>query len=141
MFRGAQAPEPRRARRRIVAWPTLLLATSAFVVWAAQLWLGANDIWPVWVVAGNTACAYAMYITVHDATHGAVAKARWINDWLGRVGILVLTPLIAFAPYRYLHLQHHNESLGGRWRRARRTPLAPQGTPSTVPSRRLSAAP
>jgi ring-1,2-phenylacetyl-CoA epoxidase subunit PaaE len=59
------------------------------------------------VVLGNTICAYFIYITVHDAAHGAVARSHAVNDWLGRLCILPLTPFIAFSAFRYLHLQHH----------------------------------
>jgi fatty acid desaturase len=100
--------ESTRARRRAVAWPTLFLATFSFLAWGAQFWLGVQGYWPAWaVVVGNMLCAYTIYITVHDAAHGAFAKARWANEWLGRVWILALTPFIAFSAYRYLHLQHH----------------------------------
>jgi beta-carotene hydroxylase len=98
----------RRARGRTLAWPTLLLAAFAFVAWCVQFWLGVSGLWPGWaVVLGNAVCAYAIYITAHDAAHGAISRAGWVNDWIGRVTLLLITPVIAFAPFRYLHLQHH----------------------------------
>lgn len=105
---GATMLESQRAKRRVLAWPTLSLAIISFLAWGAQFWLGMSGVWPAWaVVVGNAACAYAIYITAHDAAHGSIARARWVNDWVGRVAIVVLTPFIAFAAYRYLHLQHH----------------------------------
>jgi fatty acid desaturase len=95
-------------RRRTHAWPTIILAGLALSAWGVQLWLGSAGAWPAWAaLIGNSICAYILFTPAHDAAHGAVARSRWINDWVGRVCILPLNPFFAFAAFRYLHLQHH----------------------------------
>jgi ring-1,2-phenylacetyl-CoA epoxidase subunit PaaE len=51
--------------------------------------------------------AYALYITMHDAAHGGVSRARWVNELVGRLSCPVITPLLAFPAFRYMHLCHH----------------------------------
>lgn len=101
-------PKSTLTRRRTHAWPTLLLTALAFSAWGTQFWLGAVGLWPGWAtLIGNSICAYILFTPSHDAAHGAVSRSRWLNDWVGRVSIVVLNPIFAFAAFRYLHLQHH----------------------------------
>jgi fatty acid desaturase len=99
------------SRRQAYAWPTIALATGAWLLWAAQFSLGAAGIWPAWAaLMGNTICAYILFTPMHDACHGSVGRSRRVNDWVGRISGALMNPLLAFAAFRYLHLQHHRST-------------------------------
>lgn len=100
--------DPRRAALRApaVAWPTVLLALLVPLAWLATLALGASGRLPLpAAVALASALAYLSFTPLHDATHRAVVRRRWLNDLLGRIaGVPLLAP---FPAFRVMHLDHH----------------------------------
>jgi fatty acid desaturase len=96
------------ARVRI-AWPTLVLAAVAGSLHVGMCIAALGGHLPVAVaLALNSWAAFAAFTVMHDASHRAVAEARWLNELVGRVaGLLLLAP---FPALRYLHLEHHKHT-------------------------------
>lgn len=89
-----------------VAWPTVLLALASVSLWAVSASLYALGVWPWWAtLLLSTACAYVAFTPMHDASHRSVARARWVNEVVGRACSLVL--MAPFAAFRWVHLEHH----------------------------------
>jgi beta-carotene hydroxylase len=91
-----------------LAWPTLLLALyvalgtvlvdlatakGAIPLWAGML-LNVITMWPVFHVA-------------HDALHRAASSNLTLNEWIGRIGLLVVVPHVSLEVFRYSHMIHH----------------------------------
>lgn len=88
------------------SWPTVAVCLGALA-----LHLGAGAAWaagllPWWLaVPLESACAYAQFTVLHDASHGSLSKRAWLNEGLGHLATLTL-----FGPYdaiRRNHLHHH----------------------------------
>ncbi|MEZ4438177.1 MAG: fatty acid desaturase [Polyangiaceae bacterium] len=102
--------EPTRDLGRLpIAWPTLALAIGVLAVWSGSTAAALVGVLPLWA-AGliNTLAAFAGFTAMHDASHRSVARARWLNELVGRASGL---PLMApFPAFRYLHLEHHKHT-------------------------------
>lgn len=48
-----------------------------------------------------------MFASVHEATHGSVARTPWLNDMIGTVAAFLYMPGMSTTVYRQLHLAHH----------------------------------
>jgi beta-carotene hydroxylase len=91
-----------------VAWPTVALfavcVTIIGTIWYAAiahgfpLWLGA-------IINGIT--AYYLFSVVHDSSHNSVSKNKFLNDLLGRIGLVYFAPLAPMDVARYIHMAHH----------------------------------
>lgn len=91
-----------------VAWPTVLLffvcTTMIGLVWYA----GINNILPLWAGALiNGIAAYYLFSVVHDSSHNAVSRHVWLNEALGRIGLVYFAPLAPMDVARYIHMAHH----------------------------------
>jgi beta-carotene hydroxylase len=89
-----------------VAWPTLVALVAALALWIAALALAAAH--PVLAVALGTTGAYIAFTPLHEAAHRSLARARWVNELVGRVASLPL--LGPFPAIRHLHLEHHKHT-------------------------------
>lgn len=92
-----------------IAWPTIVVVVAAVGGWATSTTLALFDLIP-WALAMlvNTVCAFATFTPMHDASHRSVARARWVNELVGRVAAI---PLVApFTAFRFLHLEHHKHT-------------------------------
>ena len=98
----------RLCRRPDIAWPTLLLLVVALALFGTSvvLFLSAS-ISLGFAVALNALAAYLAFTVAHDASHNAVSTHRSLNDWAGRIGTLLLSPVPFFRMFRYIHMQHH----------------------------------
>jgi fatty acid desaturase len=57
-----------------------------------------------WLVIGNR--QHALGILMHEAAHGNISRAKWLNDWTAR--LFTAWPLgIQLDNYRQFHLHHH----------------------------------
>lgn len=92
-----------------VAVPTVLLALAVVAGWLTTAGLALAGVIPLWLAAAlATPLAYVAFTPMHDATHGSVARAKWINAVVGRVcGLLLFAPYSAF---RWAHLTHHKHT-------------------------------
>jgi beta-carotene hydroxylase len=86
-----------------IAWPTLAVAALALVTWLAGLAIAGPA-----GIALATVGAYLAFTPLHEAAHRSLARARWVNEVIGRiVGIPLAGPFVAV---RYLHLEHHKHT-------------------------------
>ena len=94
--------------RPVYAWPTIFLTIGIVVVSVAATILALRGAIPVWLaVVLNTACSYAAYSVLHEASHGLISTKRLLNDNLGRIGMLMVSITPFFRAYRFLHMTHH----------------------------------
>lgn len=92
-----------------VSWPTLALALAAFGGWLTVLAAAVAGAIPApLAVALLTLAGYLTFTPMHDASHGSIARARWLNELTGRLAGL---PLMApFRAFRFAHLEHHRNT-------------------------------
>ena len=93
-----------------VAWPTLALAIAALALWCVAIEVMASEAGP-----GEIACvalavvgAYLAFTPLHEAAHRSLARARWVNELVGRIASIPL--LGPFPAVRFLHLEHHKHT-------------------------------
>ena len=76
------------------------IIAAAFIAVA----LDARALPAAWLIIGNR--QHALAILMHEAAHGSIARARWLNDLAAR--LVVSWPLgIPLDGYRQFHLAHH----------------------------------
>ncbi len=89
-----------------IAWPTLGVFVVSTALWGVSLFAIATGRAPlVGCVALSTAAAFMAFTPLHDASHRSLARARWLNEIIGRISALILAG--NFPGFRYLHLEHH----------------------------------
>ncbi len=93
----------------VLAVPTMLLAAAVTVGWGMTIVLAVSGTLPYWAaILLATPLAYVAFTPMHDATHGSVARAKWINAVVGRLcGLVLVAPYSAF---RWAHLTHHKHT-------------------------------
>lgn len=91
-----------------VAWPTVLMFIACVAVlgtvWAACL-AGSLSLWVGMLINGVT--AYFLFSVVHDSSHNAISRRKWLNEALGRIGLVYFAPLAPMDVARYIHMSHH----------------------------------
>ena len=98
--------EPAIFRAPRVAWGTVALFCALFAVWLTGLAGGASRLIPTpAAVLLSAAGAYAAFTVMHDASHHAVGRARWVSVLLGHAAASIL--LSRFVAFRNVHLRHH----------------------------------
>jgi fatty acid desaturase len=92
-----------------VAWPSLFVLVLAFASSVCAIVLGASRaIPPALSVVLGTFGAYAAFTPLHEAAHRSIARARWVNEVVGRLaGVLLVAP---FSAARLFHLEHHKHT-------------------------------
>jgi ferredoxin-NADP reductase/fatty acid desaturase len=103
-------PDPRMPLP-LVAWPTVVLFFGSFAVWCVVTWgYLARDL-TLWVVVPTlSAVSFAMFTVVHECVHHAAGRVTWVNEVFGRLSTIFFTVHATFAPYRYLHIEHHRNT-------------------------------
>lgn len=87
-----------------VAWPSVLLTASvcALAACGAALAAGGHR-------GAGALCVYLAgwcgFTVLHEASHGNVARARWLNALAGELAASVM--LCRFLAFRQIHLRHH----------------------------------
>ncbi|WP_157041668.1 fatty acid desaturase [Nitriliruptor alkaliphilus] len=102
-----RTPHPGVPRPRI-AWPTVALAVTLLVVFAATAWVALTGRASAWItVPVHAAVCFAMFTVLHDATHRGAGRVKAVNEVLGRVAIPFVALYASFPLFRYIHLEHH----------------------------------
>lgn len=94
--------------RPVISWPTVFLCFAAFGLFGAASYAyltGALSL--AWAIGLNTIASYMSFTVVHEASHSGVSTNRRVNDWFGRIGMLLLEPTPIFKTFRAIHMQHH----------------------------------
>ena len=95
-------------QRPKVAWPTVALLVAAFVIFGLSTYAYvAGTLALGWAMLLNVIASYLAFPVAHDATHSAVFANRRLNDWAGRLSMLLLEPGPFFPVFRFIHMQHH----------------------------------
>jgi fatty acid desaturase len=76
--------------------------------WSAGIVLGVTRTAPIAAFFLVTVGAYAVFTALHEATHRAVARSRWINEVVGRLASIPFAG--AFVVARHFHLEHHKHT-------------------------------
>ena len=92
-----------------ISWPTVSLALAAFGGWLTVLAAAVAGALPApLAVVLLTLAGYLTFTPMHDASHGSVGRARWLNELTGRLaGIPLMAP---FRAFRFAHLEHHRNT-------------------------------
>lgn len=99
-------------KRPDVAYPTLLLAAVSLGMWGSNFFRYERSNKQLGdklkaVLVGSIA-AFMSFTPLHDATHYAISKYRWLNELVGNLaGLPFCSPLLFF---RYVHLMHHRHT-------------------------------
>lgn len=96
-----------------VAWPTIILFFTSFIIYSIFIVLGALDLVSLWIVAViNTIMAYLLFTPLHEAGHHNISDKKGKYKNLEKViGWLSGLPLMApFPIVNYLHHEHHKHT-------------------------------
>jgi len=92
-----------------IAWPTLVLFLGAFVLWIATLATSLAGTLPSWLAVITAFVAiYCLYMAMHEASHGSLAKDRRFNAFVGNLASIPF--MGAFPLYRHAHRRHHSHT-------------------------------
>ncbi len=100
---------PKLARVTVGMCATLLVGTIGTDVLALR---GAIPLWLGLVI--NSVIGYLAFSVVHDAIHRAISTHQRLNDWVGRIAVLLVVPYVDLALFRWGHIQHHRFANGPR---------------------------
>ncbi|WP_437497260.1 fatty acid desaturase [Sorangium sp. So ce1099] len=89
-----------------VAWGTVALFSGLFTGWSVAL-VGWVLGWlpPPAAMALSGASVFAASTVMHDASHNAVSRVRWLNSLLGHASASLL--FLTFVHFKNVHLRHH----------------------------------
>jgi fatty acid desaturase len=91
-----------------VAWPTLAVAVGALIVFVVAAIAAIGRYAPLWItIPLNSTAVYWMFTVAHDALHGSVSSARWVNSVVGRFAWFFVVPMSSLSSFAYAHIQHH----------------------------------
>lgn len=91
-----------------VAWPTVAMFVACVAVIATVWVAGIRGTLPLWAGAlVSGIAAYFLFSVVHDSSHNAVSRNKWLNETLGRIGLVYFAPLAPMDVARYIHMSHH----------------------------------
>ncbi|WP_168454915.1 fatty acid desaturase [Sphingopyxis microcysteis] len=91
-----------------VAWPTVALFVVCTSIIGGVWYAAIAHGFPLWLGAiVNGVTAYYLFSVVHDSSHNAVSKIKWVNELLGRIGLVYFAPLAPMDVARYIHMAHH----------------------------------
>ncbi|NMO89060.1 2Fe-2S iron-sulfur cluster binding domain-containing protein [Actinomycetospora sp. TBRC 11914] len=100
-----------------VAWPTVALWAGSFAAWvgATLLALAALDgsvsrWWLLATVPVHALVTFTMFTVLHEATHHAAGRLRWVNEVLGRVSMPFVVAWATFPLVRFIHIEHHRHT-------------------------------
>ncbi len=94
--------------RPTIAWPTVGLLLAAYILFVGTTYgyfTGYVSL-PI-AIALNAVASYMSFAIVHEASHRAISTNHQLNDWLGRIGMLLLEPAPVLSLFRIVHMQHH----------------------------------
>lgn len=93
------------ARRSVVEWPTLTLATAIYGGWGLLTFFHASL--PVWLLVPLGAWVIAWHGSLqHEVIHGHPTRWRGFNRLIGTIPLSLWLP---YQRYRMLHLCHHRD--------------------------------
>jgi fatty acid desaturase len=96
-----------------IAWPTMGLFFLSMVVLIGSSALAINGTIPLWLAAlPNGLAMYNLFSVAHDAAHRSLSSNKRLNEWVGRLAIMIFMPIAPFEGVRWIHMQHHRFTNG-----------------------------
>lgn len=94
--------------RSFIAWPTILVFVGSVGLFIGSTYSGITELWPIWIsITLNCIASFLAFTVLHEASHYLVCKNHFLNNSIGQVAMLLLSPVIGFKPYRDVHAYHH----------------------------------
>jgi fatty acid desaturase len=91
-----------------VAWPTVALMLYIVIGVVAVDIAALRGLIPLWAgLLLNVVFMWPVFHVAHDALHRSASSDVTINDWIGRVGLLMVVPHVSLEVFRYSHMIHH----------------------------------
>lgn len=92
-----------------VSWPTVATFLGAMAVWTTSWALTAQGrISFLGTIVISTLSAFVIFTPLHESVHNSIARARWVNEAIGRLSVWVM--LAPFPAFRLCHLDHHRHT-------------------------------
>lgn len=96
-----------------MAWPSVVALAIVLLGVGSSSWLALSGAIPLWAACLLNAFFLTWEFTaIHEALHRSLSSNVKLNDWLGRVGILVLLPYCPLEVFRWYHARHHRFTNG-----------------------------
>lgn len=96
-----------------VAWVTVTMCAALLIGTVGTDVLALRGTIPLWTgLVINSVIGYLAFSVVHDAIHRAISTHQRLNDWVGRVAVLLVVPYVDLALFRWGHIQHHRFATG-----------------------------
>jgi beta-carotene hydroxylase len=94
-----------------IAWPTVVLFVICTSILALVWYACIQKMLPLWAgMLINGITAYFLFSVVHDSSHNAISRHKWLNEALGRIGLIYFAPLAPMDVARYIHMSHHKHT-------------------------------
>lgn len=90
------------------AWPTTILFFVSFSIFCTSCYAGIQAMIPIyWCIPINAITQFMLFTVLHDASHRALSQRSWLNESLGFISALIISPLGGIRLFRFVHMQHH----------------------------------
>ena len=97
----------------LFAWPSIAALVVVVAGVGASAGLGLSGAIPLWAACLLSGVFLVWEFTaIHEALHRSLSSNVAINDWLGRLGILILLPHSPLEVFRWYHARHHRFTNG-----------------------------
>jgi phenylacetate-CoA oxygenase/reductase PaaK subunit len=94
-----------------LSWPIVGIFSAALGLFVGSSWAAVGHHAPRAVtIAVSAVAVFMMFTVLHDAAHYSISSRRWVNDVFGRAAILLLSPVIAFRAFGFIHIEHHRHT-------------------------------
>ncbi len=97
----------------MVAWPSVAALGIVVLGVGASALLALAGVLPYWAACALSGIFLTWEFTaIHEALHRSLSRNVVLNDWLGRLGILILLPHSPLEVFRWYHARHHRFTNG-----------------------------
>jgi beta-carotene hydroxylase len=91
-----------------VAWRSVGALAVVVGGYSLSTWLGLSGAIPLWAACILSGALLTLEFTaVHEAMHRSMSSNIAVNDWMGRIAMLILAPQTALEVFRWYHVRHH----------------------------------
>lgn len=101
------ALDPVFAAHPRVAWPTVALVTAFSLTALVAPWLVHRGL-SLPAALGVYTAGWCAFTALHEAAHGNVGRARWLNALVGELAATLL--LCRYLAFRQIHHRHHRHT-------------------------------
>ena len=98
-----------------LAWVTVSMCLALAVGVIGSDVLAVAGLIPLWAgLLANSVIGYLAFSVVHDSIHRSISSDIDLNDWVGRIAVLLVVPYVNLGLFRWAHIQHHRFASGPR---------------------------